>query len=72
MFQAIVLVCQIYNPTYCITLEDQRGPYSSESKCEARALKMSRDVHIHMKGYKPTKWICRGLPKGSLTSPKGF
>ena len=72
MFQAIILACQIYNPTYCVTLEDQRGPYDTKLRCEMRALKMSRDVHIYMKGYKPIKWVCRGLPKGSLTSPKTF
>lgn len=67
MFQAIVLACLINNMEYCLQLEDQRGPYESMERCEARAFEMSRDVHKHMRGYKPVRWSCRGLPKGSLT-----
>lgn len=67
MFQAIVYVCLMTNPDYCIMLEDQRGPYESERVCKSRAMQMSSDVHIHMKGYKPTRWQCRTLAPGMLT-----
>jgi hypothetical protein len=55
------------NINYCVTLEDQLGPYENKERCEARAFEMSRDVHKHMKGYKPVSWNCRGLPRGRLT-----
>ena len=67
MIQAIVYACLMSNPTYCIMLEDQRGPYESERVCKSRALQMAEDVHIHMKGYKPRSWECRTLPAGMLT-----
>jgi len=49
-------------------LEDQRGPYSTYERCEARALEMGRAVHIHMKGYRPIWWRCDSLPKGKLST----
>lgn len=67
MYQALVWVCLMSNPAECITLEDQRGPYKTYERCESRAYEMSRSVHIHMKGYKPKRWSCRGLAKGQLT-----
>jgi|DEB0MinimDraft_4_1074332.scaffolds.fasta_scaffold07351_2 hypothetical protein len=69
MFQAILFVCLISDPTHCLILEDQRGPYKTYERCETRAYEMSRMVHIKMRGYKPTKWNCRSLPKGALTLP---
>jgi hypothetical protein len=47
MFQALVLACMVFQPTKCWQLEDQRGPYSSYEKCEARAMEMARSVHTH-------------------------
>jgi hypothetical protein len=69
MFQAILFACLLSDPTHCVMLEDQRGPYKTYERCEARAYEMSEAVHRWMSGFKPTKWNCRSLPKGSLTLP---
>lgn len=68
MFQALVLVCMIYQPDDCLMLEDQRGPYKTYEQCEARAYEMSRAVHKHMRRYKPISWNCVPLPKGKLST----
>ena len=68
MFQALVLTCMIFQPTECLQLEDQRGPYRSYESCESRAIEMARSVHIYMKGYKPISWKCQALPKGKLST----
>ena len=68
MYLALVWACLVNQPGYCKVLEDQRGPYNSYEKCEARAYEMSEAVHIHMKGYKATRWKCKALPKGQLTT----
>ena len=69
MYQALVWACLVWNGEGCKILEDQRGPYESYNRCQVRALEMSEDVHIHMIGYKATRWKCRPLPKGRLTAP---
>jgi hypothetical protein len=67
MLQAIIIVCLIGNPTQCIMLEDQRGPYNSDRECKARVMEMSEAVHRHMRGYKPISYQCRSLKPGMLT-----
>ena len=67
MFQALVLACMVLQPDQCLQLEDQRGPYKTYERCEARVYEMSRVVHIYLKGYKPVSWKCVPLPKGKLS-----
>ena len=67
MFQAIVLVCAIFDPTNCIQLEDQRGPYKILKNCENRCFEISQNVHTYMPGFKPVKWRCAKLKKGKLS-----
>ena len=69
MYQAIVWACLVWNIDSCKILEDQRGPYPQMKDCEKRALEMSSQVHIHMEGYKATRWRCRPMRKGQLTAP---
>ena len=68
MFKALVLACMVFSPDECWLLEDQRGPYVTYERCEARALEMGRAVHIHMAGYRPVSWKCQALPKGRLST----
>lgn len=43
MFKAIIVACHIADPTNCIIITDQRGPYDTEDKCQARIEEMIHD-----------------------------
>jgi len=68
MYMALVLACLISDPNQCLVLEDQRGPYKTYERCEARALEMSQAIHISMSGFKPRQWKCKSVVKGQLSS----
>lgn len=44
MFEAWLIICNIYIPTACIELQDTRGPYLTETLCENRIEEMRKDV----------------------------
>jgi len=44
MFEAWLIICNIYIPTACIELQDTRGPYLTEALCENRIEEMRKDV----------------------------
>lgn len=67
MYIALVVACLISDPNQCVGLEDQRGPYSTYERCEARALEMSQAVHVWMAGFKPRYWQCKPVKKGQLS-----
>jgi hypothetical protein len=68
MYMALVLACLISDPNQCLVLEDQRGPYKTYERCEARALEMSQAIHLTMSGFKPYQWKCKPVAKGQLSS----
>jgi hypothetical protein len=43
MFKAIIVACHIANPNNCIIITDERGPYDTEEKCQARIEEMIHD-----------------------------
>lgn len=36
MFEALVVVCSILNPSQCVILDDSLGPYLTKDECIAR------------------------------------
>lgn len=67
MYIALVMACLVNDPAYCKVLEDQRGPYETYERCQARAYEMSEAVHRHMRGYKSIRWKCKPVAKGQLS-----
>ena len=45
MFKAIVMVCSVYLPDGpCFNFIDERGPYSTEERCEERVMEMTEAI----------------------------
>ena len=66
MFKALVTICMIGFPNDCQVLEDQLGPYETESACKDRVLDISRQVHKYYPLWKPSRYRCQELPPGRL------
>lgn len=58
MFVAQVLVCYLFDPSNCLVAEDQRGPYATLDRCEARVEELISDINDQMPMWKPTHWRC--------------
>ena len=44
MFETMVLVCLVTNPSFCYTLADLYGPYYTKKECINRAYIIARDL----------------------------
>lgn len=66
MFMAIVVACHVSNAIACVQFTDNRGPYKTEERCEARIEEMLADiikVHVEMKSpFLPKEFVCRYSP----------
>lgn len=62
MFTAIVVACHITNAMACVQFTDNRGPYKTMERCEARIEEMLADiikVHVEMKSpFLPKEFTC--------------
>ena len=43
-FRAMIIVCHVANNAMCMTITDNRGPYDTSEKCEARIEEMIGDL----------------------------
>ena len=44
MFEAWLIICNMYIPTACMELQDIRGPYLTKEICENHIEEMRKDV----------------------------
>lgn len=44
MFEAMMLVCMLNQPTNCMEFTDKRGPYETHPKCVVRLQEMIGDI----------------------------
>lgn len=62
MFTAIIVACHIANANACIQFIDNRGPYDTEDKCNARVEEMLSVImiaHVEKKSpYLPRQILC--------------
>ena len=43
-FTAMIIACHVANNAMCMTITDNRGPYDTSEKCEARIEEMIGDL----------------------------
>ena len=67
MFEALVLVCLISDPTKCHTLADIEGPYSSRKICVQRAYEIAAELSTYLPMYIAKQYMCTEKPKGTRT-----
>ena len=58
MFETMVLVCLVTNPSFCYTLADLYGPYYTKKECITRAYIIARDLQEHMPNFEVMKYKC--------------
>jgi len=64
MFEALVLVCLISDPTKCQTLADLEGPYKDRQTCIHRAHEIASELPTYLPMYIAMKYMCTQQPKG--------
>ncbi len=62
MFKAIVLACQIANPTICTQVSDDSYRYRSFGECAARAEAIKNAIPSALSGFKAVAWRCDKRP----------
>lgn len=58
MFEAVVLACMLPYMAPCAVVEDVRGPYITEERCEARVEEMVRDIPRIYPNHVAVDFIC--------------
>ena len=58
MFKAIVLACQIANPTICTEVSDDSYRYRSFGECTLRAEAIKKAIPSALSGFKAVAWRC--------------
>jgi len=58
MFETMVLVCLVTNPSFCYTLTDLYGPYYTKKECINRAYIIARDLQEYMPNFEVMKYKC--------------
>lgn len=58
MFQAFVLLCSIYNPYNCVTMQDTTGPHKDYNSCYNRITEMTELANNNIEYFFPKKYAC--------------
>ena len=58
MFEALVLVCVLFQPGHCFPVGDNRGPYKTYEECQARTTEMTKDIIENIPYHIPQGWKC--------------
>lgn len=62
MFKAIVLACQISNPTNCTEISDETFRYTTFGECVYRAETIKKAIPKILTGFKAVAWRCDKRP----------
>lgn len=64
MFETVLLVCLLSNPTFCFEAYDMRGPYMTIQECVVRAEEMRLSINS-LNDHSAKAYQCRKA-KGDL------
>lgn len=66
MFTTFVLLCHVMTKE-CMTVQDVRGPYTTEKQCVERAAEMREDLQDGLPYYRVVSYKCMSNTKGIAT-----